>query len=196
MEAKLLSIEEKLDALQLQSNELKALLEKVLNSKKTLQTSTNPQHPSIIINQFGQEDYTHLIKSGFINELIKDTIEFRNALRTVVKKLFCDPEHPENSTVHLENGSYNIYIQGKWKQATNKTPILKKIKQRANTILQYYLMTNGKEQEMFKKYVGDNQYKQLDDFTYSIDTIEDFPEFDEETNQDIEGIFEEFVHQP
>ena len=194
MEARLVSIEEKLDTIKLQNTDLKTLLEKILNSKKNVQNANAPQS-LIVTNQFGQEDYTHLIKSGFLNDLVKETIEFRHTLRIVVKKLFCDPDHPENCTVHFDNGNFNVFIQGKWKQATNKTPILKKIKQRANTVLQYYLMTNSKEQEIFKKFVGDDQYKLLDDFTYSIDTIEDFPEYDEETNQDIENIFEEYVHQ-
>lgn len=134
------------------------------------------------MNAFGHENYTHLIASasnGFVADTIKHTPCFLDALRSVVRKLFRDDEHRENTTVLYKNDTFYIYNGTIWKRIENKTGVVRKVKQRANNVLQHFLTIDT---EAFIKSVGDDKYNQLDDFTYRIDTCDDVPEFEKETD--------------
>lgn len=142
------------------------------------------------MNAFGHENYSHLISSastGFVVDIVKQNACFLDALRRVVQKLYRDNDHKENVTVVFKNGAFYIYNGSVWKRIENKTGLMRKVKQRANNVLQHFLTTDT---DVFVKAVGQEKYSQLDEFTYRIDTCDDYPEFEKETDH---IIFEELT---
>lgn len=134
------------------------------------------------INAFGHENYSHLIcnpNSGFIVDTIKGNESLMDCLRIVIRKLYRDEEHKENNTVVYTNGVYHIFNGTIWKPIENKTKLVRKVKQRANNVLQHFLTSDT---DAFTKAIGEERFTQLDEFTYKIDTCDDHPEFEKETD--------------
>lgn len=132
---------------------------------------------------FGHENYTHLVTpvaSCYIVDLVQNNSDLVDAFRSVIRKLYRDPAHKENCTVLFQDDAFQLYNGSGWKRTENKMGVVKKARQRVNNILQHFITTDSEE---FIKAVGSpEQLEQLDNFTYRIDTCDEYPEFEQEIN--------------
>lgn len=136
------------------------------------------------LNAFSHENYSHMISpisTCFIVEQIKnvDTGNYTGLFRETIKMLYKDSLHKENNTVQFKDDYFALYNGSQWKRVDNKHLVVKKIRQRVNSILQHFITTDTEE---FIKAVGEDRLKDLDRFTYKVDTCDEDPKFEDELN--------------
>lgn len=146
-------------------------------SSSTAAYSAASTHTITPLSNFGTENFQYMYMP-YLSDLIKGMSDFKLIFQVVLKDLYFNPDHKENSIVFIPPNAFKtmcVYVDGIWKNYDLDIS-LQNIIRRVNDVLQYYLVGN-REEDKFKTEIGKKKFDQLHAFTNQIDNMEEFPDF-------------------
>lgn len=128
---------------------------------------------------FGTENYTYLLMPHLTN-LIKSSHDFHVILQKIIVDLYFNPNHKQNNIIYIPPNTYKcitMYVDNAWRNLDMESA-LESIMRRANDVLQHYLVgVSEDEATTFRSIIGKKKYDMLQNWTNTIDNMEDYEDF-------------------
>lgn len=118
-----------------------------INTTNIVDNSININNLTVLMNDFGNEDITHVIDDKpFLDKCLR---EISTAIRNVVEKIYYDAEHPENKTIMMKSRKGNqvmVRENDEWKLRHTSETLPKMVKKGRMILTNHYVTKdeNGK----------------------------------------------------